>query len=376
MNRASGLDPAAVELRKEVNFCCPIPDCNNVILTYHHFDPPWRVRQHNDPQGMIALCPVCHGFAEGGRWTNDQLRHFKKNPKQPGFVRNRLGCPDLGKKALYKLADNFVFSCPVILTVADIPIMLETQTPAGDSLFSLAVLDESNGLMLQVIENSVSVDALQVWDCFFNTQGNHIVIRKKKGAIALDLRLRRLTIAELTEQIQADGAAAAERFRDILAKLPWSLGESIDPSIHSGLVNSYLREVSEDSLNSDGKVVVVDIARARLHANGRLLLIRNGVVAGYNIHGCLAGRCGGAFSFDGIRLIEKLWPKFQKSFGVQEALIVQREKLLCEMNRAPNSNEAVEAIYREANARFPAIMAVASGLQAFRIGQRNPSFLL
>jgi hypothetical protein len=42
------------KLRTEVGYGCPI--CRSPFLTWHHFDPPYRVRPHNDPEGMIALC--------------------------------------------------------------------------------------------------------------------------------------------------------------------------------------------------------------------------------------------------------------------------------------------------------------------------------
>jgi len=58
--------PAAVrrELRREVGFGCPIPDCGIPYLTWHHFDPEWRVEEHHRPEGMIALCLTHAGLAD------------------------------------------------------------------------------------------------------------------------------------------------------------------------------------------------------------------------------------------------------------------------------------------------------------------------
>ena len=67
------------ELRNEVGFGCPVSDCSNPYLEWHHFDPPWHIENHHNPVGMIALCTHHHKKADGGAYTNDQLRAFKNN---------------------------------------------------------------------------------------------------------------------------------------------------------------------------------------------------------------------------------------------------------------------------------------------------------
>jgi len=67
-------------LRKEVNFGCPVDGCGSPYLSWHHFDPPWNIREHHDVPGMIALCPVHHAQANKGAFTVDQLRSMKKEP--------------------------------------------------------------------------------------------------------------------------------------------------------------------------------------------------------------------------------------------------------------------------------------------------------
>jgi hypothetical protein len=73
--------PAKVikKLRAEVGFVCPIPDCNSPYLEWHHFDPPWNLKQHHDPKGMIALCIEHHKKADNDSFTKEQLRFLKKN---------------------------------------------------------------------------------------------------------------------------------------------------------------------------------------------------------------------------------------------------------------------------------------------------------
>ena len=75
--------PIRRQLRREVNWGCPVTDCGNPFLSYHHFAPPFRefrTTTSHDPDGIIALCLAHAGKADGGAFTVDQLREMKRNP--------------------------------------------------------------------------------------------------------------------------------------------------------------------------------------------------------------------------------------------------------------------------------------------------------
>src|ERR1700722_16018683 len=84
-------DPVVRFLRKEVHYACPIPDCGNACLTWHHFDPEWREQHHHNTDGMIALCTSCHPKAQRGHWTKAELRSFKNSPPSMNLIRQRFG---------------------------------------------------------------------------------------------------------------------------------------------------------------------------------------------------------------------------------------------------------------------------------------------
>ncbi|HEY5431250.1 MAG TPA: hypothetical protein VIK04_19190 [Solirubrobacteraceae bacterium] len=77
MDRTAPPSTVRRELRREIGFCCPVEGCRSPYLTWHHFDPPWHVRQHHDPAGMVALCLQHHKEADAGAFTPEQLRAFK-----------------------------------------------------------------------------------------------------------------------------------------------------------------------------------------------------------------------------------------------------------------------------------------------------------
>ena len=68
------------KLRQEVNFGCPVENCGSPFLSYHHFDPPWHIKNHHDPDGMIALCLHHHKAADNGAYDTQQLKELKLHP--------------------------------------------------------------------------------------------------------------------------------------------------------------------------------------------------------------------------------------------------------------------------------------------------------
>lgn len=88
MNRNPPIDVIR-KLRNEVGFGCPIDECANPYLEWHHFDPPWHVEKHHNPEGMIALCTTHHKRADGGAYTKEQLMAFKNNKAHAEKVRGQ-----------------------------------------------------------------------------------------------------------------------------------------------------------------------------------------------------------------------------------------------------------------------------------------------
>jgi hypothetical protein len=80
MERTRPLAEIRRQLRGEVGFGCPVEGCGSPYLTWHHFDPPWREREHHDADGMFALCLQHHKEADSGAFSDSQLRSFKAEP--------------------------------------------------------------------------------------------------------------------------------------------------------------------------------------------------------------------------------------------------------------------------------------------------------
>ena len=110
------------KLREEMGFGCPIPNCGCPYLEWHHFDPPWREKNHHNPEGMIALCREHHIQADNGAFTNEQLHQFKQVGKANwrqvsgkfNWMRNRI---------LAVVGGNFYYETLVIFEFKKKPII-------------------------------------------------------------------------------------------------------------------------------------------------------------------------------------------------------------------------------------------------------------
>lgn len=128
------------ELRHEVGFACPVPQsgdrCGTPYLRWHHFDPPWRVRPHYFPQGMIALCQQHHEQAEAGAFSVEQLRDFKQAGRDGDEkLRRRLGW--MREKLLVVVGGNFYYETRVPLQIGPQPVVAFERDEQG--LFRLDV---------------------------------------------------------------------------------------------------------------------------------------------------------------------------------------------------------------------------------------------
>ena len=145
-------DRVKKQLRAEVGFGCPIDGCGSPYLTYHHFDPPRRIMEHNEPAGMVALCRKHHDDAEGGAFTTEQLRAMKTE----GAARNELIKGQFlwrRKQLLLHCGQALTFEAPIALAFNGIPVVSITRDDAKNIVLSVNMLTSSVLPRLRMFEN-------------------------------------------------------------------------------------------------------------------------------------------------------------------------------------------------------------------------------
>lgn len=140
------------ELRREVGFRCPVTGCGNPYLSWHHFDPPWREEQHHRPEGMIALCLQHARQADGGAFTNDQLRTLKaEGAARATEIRGQFEW--MRRDLVAVVGGSFYYRTPVILQFGNRPAVWFNRDDQGYLLLNFWMPTASGEERARVLDN-------------------------------------------------------------------------------------------------------------------------------------------------------------------------------------------------------------------------------
>src|SRR3990172_7468181 len=195
-------------LRREINYGCPIryqdgSGCGCPILTFHHFDPPWIGNYFHNPDGMIALCPEHHHQADGGLWTNEQLRQFKKNP----FVDDslRIQWPWQPETLVMKVGPSLVMGSgsPIRLNGLPVlrfyPLMIE-KFGEKTIVFDSNIRDANRNRWLRISDGWFDLRLEGATDVVFTPQTKTIIARPNDQTF-ISLRFQKYPIREFKEWV-------------------------------------------------------------------------------------------------------------------------------------------------------------------------------
>ncbi len=138
-------------LRREVGFQCPVRGCGNPYLTWHHFDPPWRIEKHHRPEGMIALCLEHASKADHGAFTDDQLRTLKVKTPERDVVTGKFDWRR--QDFLVRLGGNFSYREDTILQLGSVPCAWLSRDQEGLHEVNFLMPTVSNGPRASIVEN-------------------------------------------------------------------------------------------------------------------------------------------------------------------------------------------------------------------------------
>jgi hypothetical protein len=137
------------ELRREVGFGCPVIDCGNPYLEYHHFDPPWEKRHHHDPVRMIALCATHH--AKAAAWTVEQCRAMKSVPPDRPDIRGKFEW--MRDDILAVIGGSFYYETPNMVVFRDTPMIWFNRDDQRRLLLNFRVLTASREPRMRLEDN-------------------------------------------------------------------------------------------------------------------------------------------------------------------------------------------------------------------------------
>lgn len=172
--------PKAVRDRlcREVGFGCPIPGCGSPFLTFHHFDPPWRVKRHHNPEGMIALCAEHAGLADGGRYSNEFLTSIKVATD----VRDehRIDLNYMRRDVVAMVGSNAFYNTSWLLKINGEKVIYFDRDPDGYLLLNIKLLGIDGKPRLHLEDNVWLIQrAVENIEC--RAQGRSLTVRFANG---------------------------------------------------------------------------------------------------------------------------------------------------------------------------------------------------
>jgi hypothetical protein len=146
--------PAAIRtaLAEEAGFGCPVDGCGSPYLTWHHFDPPWSVREHHEPGGMIALCRDHHPEANAGAFSNDDLHELKRTGREKARL---LGARFnwMREQLLVRVGSVFYYETPIAIRIGERPIVWFNRNEANRVPVNLSMPSASGDPRLEMRDN-------------------------------------------------------------------------------------------------------------------------------------------------------------------------------------------------------------------------------
>lgn len=175
------------EIRQNSKFGCVV--CRCAIYEYEHIIPEFKEATSHDPDHMCLLCGQCHNKVTKGLLSKETIQ------QEYGAVRSSSVIPrpfeKIDLRTVYPtiVVGNCKFVNPksVIEINGDTILALNT-TQDNNGLPSLTgVFTDDKGRELIRIVNNEWQGSIEHWD--LTTIGNEIVVRYKKGHVALKIKL-------------------------------------------------------------------------------------------------------------------------------------------------------------------------------------------
>lgn len=288
-------------LRKEVNYGCPVPNCGNPILTWHHFDPPWHIKHHYNPDGMIALCNDHHGMADVGIFSPEQLHAFKKNPNTLESIKNKFEW--YPENSLIRLGGCYAFDwCRI--TIGKVLVLEIAKDDLGLTSISFVLEDENSKSLAEMENNFLIVYPENVHDLSISATTNRIKIWSEEKKVGFHCHYSRKSPEEIERLIAADypdmpdfvGKPAPienlEKFYDELSNIDDFFPQVAAIGMRRNDPNgTKIRWHTAKHRGSDGKIPVIDFVSCKFCSNGKCVELRNGKFGGLEF-------CGGnTFAF-------------------------------------------------------------------------------
>ncbi|KUJ59195.1 hypothetical protein AR687_24365 [Flavobacteriaceae bacterium CRH] len=186
-------------LRKEVNFGCPVENCGSPYLSYHHFNPPWHIKEHHDSEGMIALCLEHHKQADYGAFTDSQLNKLKA---EPFLTKNDKVSGQFNWKRenlVFLLGGNIYLKSQNIYLYEKEPLLWLTNDNQNNTLLNFDIKAESGEIIFSM-RNNDWITISEFDDIESIPSGKKLFVENIKEKIKIEIEFNNLTKIEFYQK--------------------------------------------------------------------------------------------------------------------------------------------------------------------------------
>lgn len=296
-----GEKEAKRKLRQEVAFGCPM--CRKPFLFYHHFDPPWRIKHHWNPVGIVALCHEHHDKADGGHYSREYLRKLKQATYSVEDVKEQY--PWERREFIVRVGGNYSGGCAIVLKVSGEEI-IELKQGEEDLLFLSFHLKSKDGKTVAIMkDNAFEFGPITPYDFKTTTTATRIKLWLSHGDIGLDVSISRPNRTEFNEILEKDRKRMlAMLHKTMQNNTAWPVDNpAIDiavdfkkiftenfnirsPVLQSHLQSHFSGDAVGDSvkkwavancMDSDGEIPFLNFESLSIYSKDRHIRLRNGI---------------------------------------------------------------------------------------------------
>jgi hypothetical protein len=304
-----GKTAAIKVLRREVGFGCPI--CRSPFLTWHHFDPPWDVEKHWRPEGIIAMCPICHADADkkgesAGAYSKGELRALKESNRSNQDVKGYFPTWQDKESLLVRVGGCYTDTSAPVILINDIPQITVGKNEAGILSLSFELRNKNDDILVKMEENWFDAYPSNIHDMIIEPKTKKVKVWLTQEDIGLDLSFRRVTMAELEKLLESDYKSGYGRMQEWLSQLPLEQRKimaeqkrEIDELIRESEPPSWIeklppeirdihlaedktgffvkRWVKDNCVMDDGLIPLLNFEQMAIYFHGEKIIIKDGV---------------------------------------------------------------------------------------------------
>jgi hypothetical protein len=217
------------ELRSEVGFGCPV--CRSPFLTWHHFDPPSHIEEHWRPEGIIAMCPLCHGEADektgrAGNYSPDELRAMKKADYSSRDVKGSF-ISWQKENLLVRVGGCYTDTSAPVICVNGIPQITLSKNGAGLLSLSFQLRNQQNETLVEMQDNWFLACPKNIHDMTVTPKTHDVTIWLDEEDVGLQLSFERITMDKLERVLEQDRKRSEKKTSGLMQ----SFTEHLPPDI-------------------------------------------------------------------------------------------------------------------------------------------------